>query len=214
MRHTRHSTLAAIALSLSFVGAVACGGSSTNGSQPGNGNGHGNGPTGVANGSGKVGKYIMDTVGANFSGQVPLLENLPLHNEDGVDGLHLYTPWWLYKEQLAGKLGFARGYHFEFGGGRLMPGANADITVLSQREDPPSALVRSDRRDVEFVAISGRPMLAAPVLRPVFDARRVAARPISVDRSELSPVQQPISPTSSPKTAVLSVEGTTSRSQR
>ena len=78
--------------------------------------------SGVANGSGKVGKYIMDTVGANFSGQVPLLENLPLHNEDGVDGLHLYTPWWLYKEQLAGKLGFARGYHFEFGGGRTMPG--------------------------------------------------------------------------------------------
>jgi choline dehydrogenase-like flavoprotein len=78
--------------------------------------------SGVANSSGKVGKYIMDTVGANFSGQVPLLENMPLHNEDGVDGLHLYTPWWLYKEQLAGKLGFARGYHFEFGGGRLMPG--------------------------------------------------------------------------------------------
>jgi choline dehydrogenase-like flavoprotein len=78
--------------------------------------------SGVANSSGKVGKYIMDTVGANFSGQVPMLENLPLHNEDGVDGLHLYTPWWLYQEQLAGKLGFARGYHFEFGGGRLMPG--------------------------------------------------------------------------------------------
>ena len=78
--------------------------------------------SGVANSSGKVGKYIMDTVGANFGGQVPLLENMPLHNEDGVDGLHLYTPWWLYKEQLAGKLGFARGYHFEFGGGRTMPG--------------------------------------------------------------------------------------------
>jgi choline dehydrogenase-like flavoprotein len=78
--------------------------------------------SGVANSSGKVGKYIMDTVGANFGGQVPLLENMPLHNEDGVDGLHLYTPWWLYQEQLAGKLGFARGYHFEFGGGRGMPG--------------------------------------------------------------------------------------------
>jgi choline dehydrogenase-like flavoprotein len=78
--------------------------------------------SGVANSSGLVGKYIMDTVGANFGGQVPLLEGMPLHNEDGVDGLHLYTPWWLYKEQLAGKLGFARGYHFEFGGGRNMPG--------------------------------------------------------------------------------------------
>src|SRR5207344_449039 len=36
--------------------------------------------SGVANGSGKVGKYIMDTVGANFSGQVPALESLPPHN--------------------------------------------------------------------------------------------------------------------------------------
>jgi choline dehydrogenase-like flavoprotein len=77
--------------------------------------------SGVANSSGKVGKYIMDTVGAGFGGQIPLLENLPLHNEDGADFGHMYIPWWLYKEQLAGKLGFARGYHFEFGGGRLMP---------------------------------------------------------------------------------------------
>ncbi len=78
--------------------------------------------SGVANGSGKVGKYIMDTVGANFGGQIPLLESLPPHNEDGADGGHMYVPWWLYKEQLAGKLGFARGYHIEFGGGRTMPG--------------------------------------------------------------------------------------------
>jgi len=77
--------------------------------------------SGVGNSSGKVGKYIMDTVGAGLGGQVPLLENMPLHNEDGVDFGHMYVPWWLYKEQLAGKLGFARGYHFEFGGGRMMP---------------------------------------------------------------------------------------------
>ena len=63
----------------------------------------------------------MDTVGTSLNGQVPLLENLPLHNEDGADGGHMYSPWWLYKEQLAGKLGFARGYHIEFGGGRRMP---------------------------------------------------------------------------------------------
>ena len=48
MRHSRHSTLAAIALSLGFVGAFGCGGSSSNG--PGKGNPHG--ATGVANGSG------------------------------------------------------------------------------------------------------------------------------------------------------------------
>ena len=37
-------------------------------------------------------------------------------------GEHVYSPWWLYKEQLAGKLGFARGYHVEIGTGRGMPG--------------------------------------------------------------------------------------------
>ena len=79
-------------------------------------------PNGLANSSGKVGKYIMDTVGARLSGQVPLLENLPVHNEDGAGGNHVYVPWWLYKEQHAGKLGFARGYHIEFGSGRRMPG--------------------------------------------------------------------------------------------
>ncbi len=77
-------------------------------------------PNGLANSSGKVGKYIMDTVGASVGGQVPLLEDLPPHNEDGA-GEHAYAPWWLYKEQLAGKLGFARGYHIEFGTGRFMP---------------------------------------------------------------------------------------------
>jgi choline dehydrogenase-like flavoprotein len=78
-------------------------------------------PDGLANSSGLVGKYIMDTVGAGWNGQIPLLENLPPHNEDGAGGLHVYSPWWLYKEQLAGKLGFARGYHVEFGTGKGMP---------------------------------------------------------------------------------------------
>ena len=49
------------------------------------------------------------------SGQIPALENLPPHNEDGAGGMHVYSPWWLYKEQLAGKLDFARGYHIEIG---------------------------------------------------------------------------------------------------
>ncbi|MEY3608351.1 MAG: Fructose dehydrogenase large subunit [Verrucomicrobiota bacterium] len=78
-------------------------------------------PQGLANSSGLVGKYIMDTVGAGLAGQIPALENLPRHNEDGAGGNHAYVPWWLYREQLAGKLGFARGYHIEFGSGRQMP---------------------------------------------------------------------------------------------
>src|SRR3954447_10948397 len=79
-------------------------------------------PNGLANTSGKIGKYLMDSVGTGVSGQIPMLENCPPHNEDGASAMHMYMPWWLYKEQLAGKLGFARGYHIEFGGGRRMPG--------------------------------------------------------------------------------------------
>lgn len=79
-------------------------------------------PNGLANSSGKVGRYLMDTVGSSVSGQIPLLESLPPLNEDAADGHQLYTPWWLYQDQHAGKLGFARGYHIEFGGGKRMPG--------------------------------------------------------------------------------------------
>lgn len=82
-------------------------------------------PDGIANSSGLVGKYLMDTVGAGVSGQIPALENLPPMNEDGSSGMHLYQPWWLYKQQLAGKLNFARGYHIEMSGGRGMPEAGA-----------------------------------------------------------------------------------------
>jgi len=79
-------------------------------------------PNGIANGSGLVGKYLMDTVGAGIQGQIPRLERTPPHNEDGASGEHLYMPWWLYRDQLAGKLDFPRGYHIEFGGGRRLPG--------------------------------------------------------------------------------------------
>jgi choline dehydrogenase-like flavoprotein len=79
-------------------------------------------PQGLANSSGKVGRYLMDTVGSSLDGQIPLLENLPPLNEDAAGGDQMYVPWWLYKEQHAGKLGFARGYHIEFGGGKQMPG--------------------------------------------------------------------------------------------
>lgn len=79
-------------------------------------------PNGIANGSGVVGKYLMDTVGAGISAQIPRLEGLPPINEDGTAGIHMYMPWWLYGDQKAGKMDFARGYHIEFGGGRGMPG--------------------------------------------------------------------------------------------
>jgi choline dehydrogenase-like flavoprotein len=77
-------------------------------------------PNGVANGSGMVGRYLMDTVGYGLSARVPALEGLPSYNSDGAGGAHLYMPWWGLDQQQA--LGFPRGYHVEIGGGYGMPG--------------------------------------------------------------------------------------------
>jgi hypothetical protein len=55
-------------------------------------------------------------------GFLPILQDLPPQNEDGVGGMHLYMPWWNYQAQKAGKMPFARGYHIEIGGGRSHAG--------------------------------------------------------------------------------------------
>ena len=78
-------------------------------------------PNGVANSTGLVGKYLMDTVGSDVSGYLPILEDLPPQNEDGTGGMHMYMPWWNYQQQKGGKMPFARGYHIEMGGGRRIP---------------------------------------------------------------------------------------------
>jgi choline dehydrogenase-like flavoprotein len=81
-------------------------------------------PDGVGNSSGMVGKYLMDTVGADGSiGFFPAMQSLPPHNEDGTGGLHMYMPWWNYQRQLRHELPFSRGFHIEFGGGFRMAGA-------------------------------------------------------------------------------------------
>ncbi|MCB1124134.1 MAG: GMC family oxidoreductase, partial [Verrucomicrobiae bacterium] len=81
-------------------------------------------PDGLGNSSGKAGKYITDSVSSRFSGQIPALENLPIHNEDGVVGQQVYVPWWKTREQLEGKLDFPGGFKFVFSSGRDMPSLN------------------------------------------------------------------------------------------
>ncbi len=76
-------------------------------------------PDGLCNTHGMVGRYLMDTVGLNVSGQFPHLEGLPPTNDDGQGTEHTYVPWWGYEKQK--ELGFPRGYHIEIGGGRQMP---------------------------------------------------------------------------------------------
>jgi choline dehydrogenase-like flavoprotein len=82
-------------------------------------------PNGIANSTGLVGRYIMDTVGSSVSGYLPVMEDLPPQNDDGTGGMHLYMPWWNYQQQLKNQMPFARGYHIEIGGGRGLPEAGA-----------------------------------------------------------------------------------------
>jgi choline dehydrogenase-like flavoprotein len=114
-------------------------------------------PQGLANSSGKVGKYLMDTVGSSVSGQIPLLENLPPHNEDGAGGIHVYSPWWLYKQQHAGQLDFARGYHIETGSGRRMPSVGG-MASLSNFARGYGGKFKEDMRRYygSFIGLSGR----------------------------------------------------------
>ncbi|MBO0929496.1 GMC oxidoreductase [Fibrella aquatilis] len=75
-------------------------------------------PNGLANSSGVVGKYLNDSTGASRGAFVPALMDRDRYNEDGVGGMHVFTPWWLDNK----KLDFPRGYHIEYGGGMGMPG--------------------------------------------------------------------------------------------
>ena len=75
-------------------------------------------PNGVANSSGVVGKYLHDSTGASMGGILPKLVGRKRYNEDGVGGMHVYSPWWLDNK----KLDFPRGYHIEYYGGMGMPG--------------------------------------------------------------------------------------------
>ncbi len=74
-------------------------------------------PNGLGNSSGLVGKYLHDSTGASRSAFVPALMDRKVYNEDGVGGMHVYTPWWLDNK----KLDFPRGYHIEVWGGMGMP---------------------------------------------------------------------------------------------
>ena len=73
---------------------------------------------GIANTSGVVGRNLTDTVGYAVNGYVPALAGMPRHNSDGIGGMHVYVPWWLYGDA---KKNFPRGYHIEIGGGFGMP---------------------------------------------------------------------------------------------
>jgi len=75
-------------------------------------------PNGLGNSSDIVGKYLHDSTGASRAAFIPGLMNRKVsYNEDGVGGMHVYSPWWGDNK----KLDFPRGYHIEVWGGMGMP---------------------------------------------------------------------------------------------
>jgi choline dehydrogenase-like flavoprotein len=110
-------------------------------------------PNGVGNSSGVVGRYLTDSVGSHLAGHFPQLENMPVHNHDGVGGMHLYMPWWRFGK----KNEFLRGYHIEFGGGRDMPGVGGMQHVCEEHEGYGVSLKQRCRSAYgSFMGFSGR----------------------------------------------------------
>lgn len=87
-------------------------------------------PNGLGNSSDHVGRYLHDSTGADRMGFIPALMNRKTYNEDGVGGMHVYSPWWLDNK----KLDFPRGYHIEVWGGLGMPsyGFGFDASALNK----------------------------------------------------------------------------------
>jgi choline dehydrogenase-like flavoprotein len=82
-------------------------------------------PDGLANSSGVVGRYLMDSSSTTVVGFYPQLTKLPPHNDEGTASVHMYVPWWGEKKTNH----FPGGYHIELLNGRHMPGPNAFQTV-------------------------------------------------------------------------------------
>lgn len=122
-------------------------------------------PNGLANDSNVVGKYLHDSTGAAIGGVLPQLFGRKRYNEDGVGGMHVYTPWWLDNK----KLDFPRGYHIEYWGGMSQPaygfgfgmqGLNGKYQINGQTK-PAGGYGASLKEDVRFfygagVGMAGR----------------------------------------------------------
>ena len=87
-------------------------------------------PQGLGNSSGNVGRYLHDSTGASRAAFLPELMDREIYNEDGVGGMHVYTPWWLENNNLD----FPRGYHLEIGGGMRMPSYGFGFAVNQYNE--------------------------------------------------------------------------------
>ena len=111
-------------------------------------------PRGVANDSGVLGRFLMDTVGFSVWGYVPALEGMKTYDTDGFGGAHLYMPWWLFDRK---NNDFPRGYHIEIGGGYGMPGIGFGGRTIARHGGYGADLKEKIRREYGgFVGFAGR----------------------------------------------------------
>ena len=102
-------------------------------------------PNGLANSSGAVGRYLMDTPASGVLGCFPQLAKLPAHNHDGTGSVHVYVPWWKYKQTT----NFSVATISEIYGGRNMPRVGMFNGVLQEVEGYGGTLKQSCRRNTE-----------------------------------------------------------------
>jgi choline dehydrogenase-like flavoprotein len=111
-------------------------------------------PNGLANSSGMVGRNLTDSVGYSLNAHIPALEGLPRHNSDGMGGMHVYVPWWLWD---AKNKDFPRGYHIEIGGGFGMPQIGTFRNACRRHEGYGAGLKDFIRNDYgTYVGLAGR----------------------------------------------------------
>lgn len=100
-----------------------------------------------------VGKYLTDTVGLSVRGQIPALEGLMHHDTDGIRGMHMYIPWWLFGQ----KLDFPRGYHVEMGGGFAQPHVGSFHGTAARHGSYGAALKKQIRAEYgTYIGFTGR----------------------------------------------------------
>ncbi|MBC7848863.1 MAG: GMC family oxidoreductase [Chitinophagaceae bacterium] len=135
---------------------------------------------GLANNSDVVGRYLHDSTGAAMGGVLPQLFDRKRYNEDGVGGMHVYSPWWLDNK----KLDFPRGYHIEYWGGMGQPaygfgfgieGMNGKYEVRGQQKEA-GGYGKSLKEDHRFFYGAGVGM-----------AGRGEAIPLKENRCEIDP---------------------------
>ncbi len=138
-------------------------------------------PQGIGNSSGVVGRNLTDTVGFGMSGYVPALAGMPRHNSDGIGGMHVYVPWWQYRDK---KLDFPRGYHIEIGGGFGMPELGSFAGQCARHEGYGKQLKQAIRNEYgAFVSFAGRgEMIPNPDCYCEIDPQKVDAWGIPVLR--------------------------------